>query len=66
MSLEAWGDDNGEDLVDLAASCGYSLHSDDKWRETADEAGLTDEQMWSYIWDRRESESEDILIGEYE
>ena len=61
MSLEVWGDDgDGEDLTDLAARYGYSLHSDDLWRETMDEPGLTDEQMWDYVESRRDSDLEDM------
>ena len=63
MSLEAWGDGGDvEDLVEAADRYGYSLCSDDKWREDMSEAGLTDEQMWQYVWDRRESDAEDMAL----
>lgn len=59
MSLEVFGDGgDGEDLAELASKYDYELCSDDKWRETADEEGKTDEQMWDYINDRRESDLE--------
>lgn len=49
-----------EDLCDLADRYGYSLRDDELWRETDDDPGLTDEQMWQYVWDRRESDLEDL------
>lgn len=64
MSLEAW-DDGGdvEDLSDEAMKYGYSLYADGLWREFEDEPGLTDQHMWEYIWDRRESDAEDLAVG---
>jgi hypothetical protein len=60
MSLEVFGDGgDGEDLSDAAIRYGYELCSDDKWREDMSEEGKTDEQMWEYIWDHRESEGEE-------
>lgn len=64
MSLEAWGDGGDvEDLSDEAMKYSYSLYADGLWREFEDELGLTDEQMWEYIWDRRESDAEDLAVG---
>ena len=60
MSWEAWGDDNAEDLSDAVGRYGYSQRQDGRWRETDDEVGLTDEEMWEYLWDRRASDAEDM------
>jgi hypothetical protein len=66
MSLEVFGDGgDGEDLGELAAKYNYSQGADNLWREKdcADEPGLTDEQMWEYIWDRQESDLEDMAVN---
>ena len=64
MSLEVFGDGgDAEDLSDLAAKYGYQLCSDDLWREDITEKGLTDEQMWDYVDDARESDLEDLARG---
>lgn len=61
----AFGDGGDvEDLCELAERYGYSLHDDNKWRETEDETGLSDHEMWQYIWDRRDSEAENLASGE--
>ena len=63
MSLEVFGDDGDvEDLVELANRYDYQLCSDGKWREDMSEEGKTDEQMWEYVIDRRESDIEDMLL----
>jgi len=71
MSLEVFGGGDEEDLVELAAKYDYTLCEDNLWRNadqlvlTANDArGLTDEQMWEYVNDRREGDIEDML--EYE
>jgi hypothetical protein len=64
MSFEVFGDGgDAEDLMDVAAHYHYHLDDDNKWRETPDDPGFTDEDMWQYINDRRDSEAED-LAGE--
>lgn len=66
MSLEVFGDGgDGEDLAELASKYEYQLCADNLWREINcdDEPGMTDEKMWEYITDRRESELEDALSG---
>lgn len=62
MSLEVFGGGDEECLADLVERYGYSLRDDGKWRETDDEPGLTDEEMWQYVWDRRESDAEDMAL----
>lgn len=56
MSLEVYGGGDEESLVDIVARYGYSLSDDGLWRENADDDGLTDQEMWEYAWDRRDSE----------
>ena len=54
----AFGDGDGaEDLGELAEKYDYACGVDGLRREEncGDELGLTDQQMWQYIWDRRES-----------
>jgi hypothetical protein len=59
----AFGDGGDvEDLSELASRYGYSLNDDGKWREVDDEPGLSDEEMWQYVWDRRESDAEDMAL----
>lgn len=69
MSLEVFGDGgNYEDLSELAERYGYSLGENGKWWNEADDTNgdtiMTDEQMWQYISDRRESDLEDMAIEE--
>ena len=69
MSLEVFGDGgDDEDLMDLAARYDYTLGEDGKWRgpsggDPRHEPGMTDHQMWEYIWDRRESDAEDMMYA---
>ena len=65
MSLEVFGDGGDcEDLSELAGRCGYSLREDGKWWNEADDTNgdtvMTDEQMWQYVSDQRESDLEDM------
>jgi hypothetical protein len=63
MSLEVFGDGGDvDDLLELASRSGYALCADGLWRETDDEQGLTDDQMWEYVEDRRQGDINDILI----
>lgn len=62
----AFGDGGDvEDLSDVASRYHYNLCSDGRWRETEDDPGLTDEDMWQYISDRRDSEAEDLALSGY-
>ena len=68
MSLEVFGGGGDEeDLFDCAGSYGYVLHKLQYWWSPEDDTDgdtiKTDEQMWQYIWDRRESEAEDMAGG---
>lgn len=65
MSLEVFGDGGDiEDMSELAERYGYTLREDGKWWNEADDTNgdtiMTDEQMWQYVSDRRESDLEDI------
>lgn len=67
----AYGDGGDvEDLGELAEGYGYSLRPDDKWWNEKDDTDgdtvKTDQEMWQYIWDMRESDAEDwALSGTY-
>lgn len=60
----AFGDGDVEELGDVADHYDYVCGEDGLWRETncEDEPGKTDQEMWQYIWDRRESEAEDFAL----
>lgn len=65
MSLEVFGDGGDvEDLADLADRYGYVQHEYQYWWSPEDDTNgdtkKTDQQMWQYIWDRRDSEAEDM------
>jgi hypothetical protein len=68
MSMESTGNinwafgDGGdvEDLVECAERYNYTLCADGKWRETDDEPGFTDQEMWRYVEEARESDAEDL------
>lgn len=70
MSLEVFGDGgDGGDLADSTARYNYEPYSDAKhlegywWNPKDDTNGdtiKTDEEMWEFIWDRRESEAEEL------
>lgn len=61
MSLEAYGDGgDAEDLCELAARYHYGLFPDGKWRETDDEPGKSDAEMWEYVEGMRDAELEDM------
>ena len=69
MSLEVFGDGGDvEDLSDLADRYEYSLRADGLWWNEADDTNgdtiMTDEQLWQYIDDCRESDLEDLALGE--
>lgn len=68
MSLEVFGDGgDAEDLFELANKYDYYQADDGKWYETGceEEPGLTDEEMWQYVEDKRSSDLEDLALGDY-
>jgi hypothetical protein len=61
MSLEAFGDDDSEDLIDAVARYGWSLAADGTWaHEDADREPLNDEQMAQWLQDKRDGDQEDF------
>lgn len=69
MSLEVFGDGGDvEDLSEIAGRYDYvpfqdATHAEGHWwnpnDDTSGDTIKTDQQMWDYVNDRRESESED-------
>lgn len=71
MSLEVFGDGgDGMDLIEEAARYGYELRADGKWWNPADDTDgdtvKTEAEMWDYVEDARQSDSEAMAEREAE
>lgn len=63
----AFGDGGDEDnLSEVAGQYGYIQHEYQYWWNPDDDTNgdtiKTDQEMWQYVWDRRESEAEDSAM----
>ena len=60
----AFGDGGDvEALCEIADRYHKHLDPDGLWREEVGDKGMSDEEMWQYVWDRRESDLEDMACS---